>query len=502
MIKVGGVAKTLGGRAWAALALVTIAGATASIFVAQAVWEAAMIYASAVLFCFALDRLGARLWPGRPVSLVRLVLFLLATQPLAILLVALADGQLDYDTMNGRFSLAAGAAQLVAVTLELGATTLAGAFVVGRNRRRSPLSLHQCLDTFTGEFRALACWISAGILGSRFVLLFFGPVLPEVLSYVLRLFIAYFMPTFLLAGAALRSGHRAAGVVVALLGVTVPLVVLSGSRGDALMPVILLGVGYVAARPMRSGRLLRLALMGGAAFAAVMFIGEVARSDKQGRTGEAALQRVDSFQAAFQEYGSAETARASTLRRLISFSTHSVVTRIPLEVPFEDNGLWGLPLDVVDKFLPRFNFSGISDTELPRNVMLNDLGFLVAWGTAVELTLLADAWYRGGHLGVIVVGLLLGMLLQAVEDRVYHRLASRPELVVVLLFIMTTLFSVVVRDFVLGLRSIAFMIASSLLLVFAATGLRGSRRRRRVLQTDGVALAGTSPHLKAPTAAG
>ncbi len=501
-MKGAGVADTLGGRAWAALALVTIAGGLASVFVAQAVWGAALTNAVAVLLCFALDRLAAHLWPGRPVSLVRLALFLLATQPLAILFLALAEGQLDYETMKGRFSLATEAAKVAAVTLELGAAALAGAFLVGRTRGRSPLSLHQCLDTFTGEFRALACWVSAGILVSRFVLLFYAAALPDAFTYLLRLFIGYFMPTFLLAGAALRNGHRAASVVVALLGLTVPLVVLSGSRGDALMPVILLGLGYVAARPMQGRRLLRLSLVAGAAFATVMFVGEVARSDQQGRTGEAALQRVNSIQAAFQEHASAETARSSTLRRLISFSTHSVVTRIPVEVPFEADGLWGLPADFLDKFLPRFNWSGISDTELPRNFMLNDLGFLVAWGTAVELTLLADAWYRGGYLGVFVVGLLLGMLLQSVEDRIYLRLGRRPELMVVLLFVMTTLFSVVVRDFVLGVRSILFMLVTSLLLAFAAAGLRGRQRRQNQARVAAAALAGRSPLLRPPRLVG
>ncbi len=79
---------------------------------------------------------------------------------------------------------------------------------MGRTRGRSPLSLHQCLDTFTGEFRALACWVSAGILVSRFVLLFYAAALPDAFTYLLRLFIGYFMPTFLLAGAALRNGVR------------------------------------------------------------------------------------------------------------------------------------------------------------------------------------------------------------------------------------------------------------------------------------------------------
>jgi hypothetical protein len=431
----------------------------------NAVW----INSAALLSYVGMERFAASYWPGRPVSLLRCTLFLVCVPILFLIAAFFLEGDVTYANDSGYFSHANGAWLVALAGVVLHLSSVIGAAAVGKVRGFRPSESRIVLSGFRGGFHLLVAVLAGAALIARVMLLFYQAEMSATLAYFLRVFLGNGTALFIFLGIALRLRHPSALVVsAATLGMSV-VVLLSGSRADALLPPAFLVIGYVMGGPVERRTLVAGAIGAGTLFLFSMSLGSVLRDDERGRTGQAVGARFEELGSRIGEGSRMAIVTEASVRRMVSDSAHSVITRVPVEVPFEPGGLLNIPEELWTKFVPRLNYSGISETETPRNWMLNEFGFLVKWSTSVELTLVADAWYRGGFLGLIVVGLLLGMVLQAQENLVYRAMLRRPQYSAVLFFSASGLLLVEGRDVVSALRGMVFLIISGLILAVAAT---------------------------------
>jgi len=253
---------------------------------------------------------------------------------------------------------------------------------------------------------------------------------------------------------------------------------LAGSRLAAVFSVGMLVFGYAAGKQTAERTMWRWAALAFPLLVVVGFLGERLRSDEKGRTGRAALERVDKVWTAVDSVDRAFLLK-STLLRLASPGEHSVITRVPNELPFEQFGVLRIPVDFASEFLPRFAITGRSEDYTPRHWILNELGFVVNWETSMELTLLADAWLRGGFLGILVVGILVGFLLQAFEDFVYRKTRHQAVWFAALVFAATGLLSVESNGVASGLRAEVFYCTAGIALIVLARPPSWLHRPRR-----------------------
>jgi hypothetical protein len=437
------------------------------------VWSGIWAHSLTAIALALLERFLARHTVDSGISVLRMLMYVGALPSLALQVLFILDGEAGYTTSTAAFSYADGAWQVAIAVVLIHAAIVTGALVVARPR--NPIPLQTVISGFSDTFLWLACVLVFVFWFLRVVLAFeteaFGPG-----AYVARLFLAYYQAIFVFAGMALRKRLPLARAAFLVSLPAAAIIVLTGSRGDALFPGTFFALGYAAARPLSRREVLRLAPFVAAAFFGAMFIGSAVRTDERGRTGQAALERMG-------EIGGAVAAQRGsflneTLGRLVSTSTHSVLTRIPSEVPHEPSGVLSIPLDFVGQFLPRFNLSGTSETEVPRNWMLNDLGFRVNWATSVELTLVADAWYRGGYVGLVVVGLLIGLVLQLVDNAVSLKARSLVEVTAVSFFLSTGVLYFDGRDIVQSVRAMVFLAVAGLSMALTARAVARRRRDR------------------------
>lgn len=447
----------------------------------NAVW----VNALAILAFVGMERVAARLWPGRAVSLLRATLFVAVAGNVFLVLAFFIQGNPGYANWGGRFWHADGAWLVALAGVGLHLSALLGAVVAGRGVSRGTGSDVNVWASYSRWFLLLVNGMVWVHLLLRAVLLFAIQELPPPLVYAARLYLSLYLALYVFLGMSLRQGMRFSRITAVAVLLMSLVLLLSGGRSDALYPLLFLGAGYALARPAGRATVIRWALVALPAFALAMYVGGRVRDDERGRTGEAVLERAADLSSVMASGDGRTTAVEASIRRLISDSTHSVVTRIPKEFPFENDGVVKLPGEIADRFLPRFNLSGISESETPRNWMLNDLGFLVTWSTSVELSMVADAWYRGGALGLLVVGLLLGFTFQVLENGVYRAMRRRPQASAVLLFVVPWLPTIEGRDIVAALRSVAFAAVAAMVMVAAARVLEQRKRSGRGWKAGG-----------------
>lgn len=429
----------------------------------NAVW----FHAASIAALVWLERIASNRWPGRPLSFLRATLFIAAAQPVFLCIAFLLEGEARYANISGYFSHADKAWLVALASVLLHGAAVAGAFLAGRGIAVSQ-GIRVLHAGFSRWFFTLVAWLAIIHGLARLTVLFLSAEVPLEISYSLRIFLSNFLAIFAFLGMALRLRISSARVAGVFSLVVASVVLLSGSRGDALMPFLYVAVGFVLAEPVDRRTLGRWAAVAVPVFIAAMLFGSLVRQDERGRTGDAALARLGEVGTAAPEVSENASVSEHTIRRMVSNSYHSVITRIPQELPFEENGLLKIPEEFLAKFLPRFNYGGTSDTEVPRHWMLNDLGFLVNWATSVELPLAADAWYRGGFVGLVVVGLLLGFAFQLTENALYRAMQSRTQYSTLLLFGMTGLPLVEARDVVSALRGMVFLLVAGLAVVALA----------------------------------
>lgn len=453
------------------LMLFAVLAAAAAPLLEEAARYSVWINAVALLGYLVLERSAARIWHGRLLSLLRVTFFIAAAGPFFLIIGTFLQGDATYANMTGRYRHSTDAGLVALAGFVLHAAALGGAILAGRWPSMASRGAEDLARGYSIWFFRLVGWLVVVYAILRLTVLFLLQELPPVVTYGARLYLSYFMPIFILLGYALRVRMESARLAAIVAVATSALVLLSGGRSDALYPIIFLSAGYVLARPVERGALVRWTSIAVPLFFLAMYAGGLVREDERGRTGEAVIARVEDWSSTIAGGGNRSSAVEVTVGRLISNSTHSVITRIPAEFPFEVDGLSKLPAEALSRVLPRFNLQGTSETEQPRNWMLNDLGFLVNWATSVELTLVADAWYRGGFAGLVVVGLTLGLMLQLLENVVYVSMQRRSVNSAILVFVAPWLLTIEARDIVDALRTMLFASMAGLMMVIAARSL-------------------------------
>jgi hypothetical protein len=439
--------------------------------------DASMLFAvHGAFLCFAIwlyRRLDQRAI-DRPVGLLRLSVLLISNNSMMLIIAsALSDGDFRYATLSGSYSHQSGAPVVVLANVLFTLALCAPAFLGPRraNSAAAPLSP----DLPPKVLRWLV-FVGGAVVFARGALLFWPSGAAEVVAYFVRLFASLLGPTVLFIGIALRL-RTPVGLLFAAFAAGVSAVtLLAGSRWDAIFPIVLLSAGYVLARPIGGTRLFLLGSAGLAVLFTALFVGQALREDGAGRSGAAALQRTERLGDRLGASEARSGATAATVGRLVSNSTHAVITRIPEEVPHEDGGLISIPVNLIESLLPRFNWSGTSESELPRNWVLNKLGFVVNWTTSVEFPLLPDAWYRGGWIGTIIVGLLAGTILHLAEGYAYRSARRRPEGLLLLVVLVSGLPGFLGRDIVWAARALVFNLVAAIGLLKIVRILAGRTR--------------------------
>lgn len=397
---------------------------------------------------------------SRSIGLISILFLIAFVQPVSLIIAAFIQGEVMYITGQAIHSHYDGGVLVAgAQAVFFGATCIAAVLcgLVYQARSGGWIEITGRLSDRTLRLAEILTWI---VTVARVGTLLMGSEANEVLQYFLRLVVGFFVGVFFLMGVSLRRGSRMATLSIAVTAMLSALLLMTGSRADAIYPLLLTALGYAFAKPTPAAKLATWAGTGSVLIAGALFLGSVVRTDQRGRTAEAGLERLNRLSETVAMGMAEETAAESTIRRLLRNSTHAVITEIPDHYPHETDGLVKIPFEIVDKIMPRFNFSGRSERELPRNWMLNDLGFMVSWATSVELSLVADAWYRAGFFGLIVIGALVGALLGLLEAFIYRKIAQNPTWIVMFIFAASGMLLIEGRDFVAGLRSIVFLITA------------------------------------------
>lgn len=433
--------------------------------------------------------------PGYPVSLLEILLGLTAIQPAALILAILLEGDVVYVTDIAVFSHFERAERVAAVAGLFCLAAVCGWLIAARRVRTPRTTWREILARVPRRFSRFVAVLLAAVAVAKLVLLF-PESLPAALGWALRLYVGFLQGMTILLGAYLRGGDLLnAWVAIGLAGVS-GLSLVAGNRTDAILFIALVGYGFAIARPLR--RLTLLLLGGGALGAAIFFLwfGETLReSDSLGRSGEAAISRLSNIGETADLSSFREAGTSGGVRRLLRNGSHAVISSVPDRLPFEQDGLVGIPLEMARRFLPKFRFEGISDSEDElRNIFLAQLGFRISWSTSVELALVPDAWLRGGWFGVVLIGLGVGAILRVVQDGLERILRRDPTGILALVIIVPAMFLIEGRDFVWGLRSLAQYLAVALVLFFA----QGVSLRRRYGAARGASV-GLAPSAVPPS---
>lgn len=423
-----------------------------------------------------------RLVPS-PVSLVSLHVHVAAIQPTTLLLATILEDDVVYLTDFGTSSHHTGSFYVAAARFACCGGATLGAIVVGGLRPSRPLRFPAVLEALPP--RVVAALLTAGVAAYvlHVALIFVDPSVAPALQWVLRILANALGPLVLFVGVGLRSGSKYARGALLVLVPLSAIQTVAGNRTWALEPFVFIGIAWLALTRIRLRRLVPAALGFAAAASVVMFVGDKLRGgDQAGRTGQAAVARVEEMaeggaQRRF-DGSSGQEFRESTLHRLLRNSTHAVVTHIPEVLDHEPNGLAKLPEDFARDLLPGFYFDGRTRDRSYRNWFLNDLGFMVNWNTSVELSLVADAWYRGGALGAVLIGILVGMLLQATERFARYDLENAPHRIVALLGFAGLSMYFEGRDIVTGMRQLVLLTPVFYSIILALRMLSDSSRDR------------------------
>lgn len=425
--------------------------------------------------------LVVRIVAARHLGLVSLLYLTAVLQPISLIVAAGIQGDVMYLAGEAIYShfdggVLVACAQAVFYTAVCCSVVAWGLLLSPRRWRW--MEVVERVEPRTLRLAEISSWF---VMAARLGVLVGRDQIGDRLQYFLRLEAALFVGVFFFLGVGLRRGSRLAGITVPVNVLFSAFLLLTGSRMDALYPPLLVAVGYALARPTSQARLVAWAGVGTAVLMIALFVGSVVRTDQRGRSAEAGLERLNRLGDAVSTGRAEETPTESTVRRILRNSTHAVITRVPDLYPFEQNGLTKIPFELVDKALPRFNYAGRSENELPRNWMLNDLGFMVNWSTSVELAVVADGWYRGGFAGLAVVGAVVGAVLGLLEALINRKVAAKPSWIIMWVFCASGIILIEGRDLVIGFRSLVFLFAAGQLFLtvdrMARVGVAVGRRK-------------------------
>lgn len=437
-----------------------------------------------------------------PLSLVELMLIWALVAPAALVIATIVFGDAVYDTARTWFSHHDKGEDVALARVAFYGTAFAGAVTAATFPRRSAKTQtreNERPRRALEDLSRIALWPGVVLVASRLWLIGAAEDV-SWWTYGARVASSQLQSLHLLVGVAAAKGRRWAWPTTVLLGVATTLSLLGGNRFDNLFGICLWCAGWVIVRPISQKTVRLLAPPALAAFVGLVWVLGVIRDDGMGRDLRAGLSRLESAGGVVEAFGENTSRGERPLARFISTSTHSVLTRVPQEVPFDSKGLSAVPREFVEAFLPRFYREKPIGEVTSRNRGLNDLGFLVTWETSVELETIADAWWRGGWSGLLLVGLAVGLSFGAV-DRVcsFRRESARPFQLVGL-FLWAAVPQMLWRDIVAAVRmgvqlSIAAVLFWAIAWAWQQWRVREAtpERERARLTRRGVRVAGQAP---------
>lgn len=449
---------------------------------------------STTLFChsaliialIAMRRLVGALLPPRPVHAATMLLAFAQIQPLALVVACLLEGDVVYATGLGAFSHHDQTVRVAVATLVLCAATSVAALLVALLDRRPAPPWSSFLARINDSDMRILQLIGTALFVAQLVLLFDrdATVINRDLGglYVVQVAVGALHGASLYVGVALRRRHATARAVLPFLVAGAVIMVIGGNRFPVVLLVIELAAGYVLAGVVSRAKLVSLAALAAAVSVLTLVAGDVLRGDGGGRSGQVAVQRLTDIVAgdSHAELDS-ETVRLTTVHRILRNSTHTTISRVPETIPFDPAGVEGMPKEFANTFLPGTLRGDDWHPEL-RAMFLRELGYIINDTTAVEFALLGDAWYRGGWLALIVVGLVLGIALQIAESYAY--LGSPLEQALKVVTVVTAVHHMEGRDIVFGVRRLLLMcVTASALLFLLRLRARGAFSRQAVQPT-------------------
>jgi hypothetical protein len=419
------------------------------------------VQSSLLLAYLAMYGLLALASPPRPLPIAGSFFLFAANQPASLLVATLSDGQVDYINNWGVFSHHTQTGRVALAEFYFFSIVFGVLFLLARTTPRAPSTWKATLDMISPRMLRALQWIGIATQVDRILVEsgLFNAVAP--VAYVARLFTGWFTPAIFFVGVGVRRReNRATMMAVAMLPIAL-LLLLTGSRTYALLPLAYLGAGFILARPMPAVRLQLLAVIGVSIFSVAMYIGDVARSDERGRSLEAAVDRAGSLGEQVEATRDSLSVSDSAVRRILRNGDHAVLTMIPEALPFERDGLAKLPEELLIDLWPGLHFSGRTEKRLPRIFLLNEIGFFVSWQTSLPLGLVPDAWWRGGWLGLTIIAVIAALVVKMLELFIYHRMADQPERVFLLLSCVAALMTLEQHDIIHAVKAILWLMAAN-----------------------------------------
>jgi hypothetical protein len=433
-----------------------------------------------------LRHLVNRVLPSRPVHAASLLMSFAAVQPVALVLACVVEGNVTYRTATGVFSHLDHALRVAAATFVMFASAAAAAMAVGRLDRKPRPSFGELVAKLTDRDLNVLQFLGAALLIAQLGLLFGAGVETVAINrtfgfaYGVQVAIGALWATALFVGVALRRGLFTTRWLLVAMAVAGAIMVVGGNRASPIFAFLLVGVGYVLAAPIKPGRLLLLGSVIGSMVLVSLVVGDVLRSDGAGRSGEVALQRMTQLLEGARPDVDSDTVRITTLHRVLRNSSHTTISRVPETMPFERDGVAAIPDEFIDTFTPG-PLREASWRPTLRAEFLRELGYIIEDTTAVEFACLGDAWYRGGWLGLFVVGVIFGVAIQLAEIFVYRGTAR--EQAMKLTTLIAAVFQMEGRDIAFGVRRLVLMMFTTALVlwVLRIAALRAESAAERAL---------------------
>lgn len=474
--------KTALSAGMAAVALVPLAAAP---LLPDRLTTTLVLNAGLILFLLGLIWLLDRALQPAPLRFVHVLLFLAVSQPAALIVYSITEGEPTYYISWATPSHVFGSTRVVyAQSLFFFCVCLA-AIAAGLMAPRRATSWPGMLRRMPTPLHRALLFLAVSVMSLRFGLLFVRSETGSAAIYSARVFSNGFWWSAFFIGPALRLGVPGARAAVGLMCAVGAIALAGGNRSDALLPIVLAGFGYLLTGGIPRRRFVGILVSGVVLVAVGATIGEAMRqSDSAGRSGWAALDRIDRVSKDEQQIEvQSSTVIGSVAQRVLRNGTHAVITQVPEIQPFEPDGLAKLPRDFAENLLPAINLSGTTREKEPRHWILNEFGFTVNWRTAVELALIPDAWFRGGYIGVVLIGFAVGLFLQLAESFVYRNIDASPARVVMLLGVAASIPMLEGRDVAFGFRSMLIFGTQTFLMTIALE--MASRRAQPDLVVQG-----------------
>jgi hypothetical protein len=262
-----------------------------------------------------------------------------------------------------------------------------------------------------------------------------------VLGYIVRVVATALIVAPFLAGRDSRHDRGLAAMWCSVVLINAVIGISAGTRSKALIAAVLFAAGYVSALTRRQ-RIVVGAVAMLAVIPLIQFAGAVGVvRDRLGRGGFELMQS-DHVREVFRELSlelstsdqlDADAINNQGLGRLVAWTNVVVPLMTPETVPYR--GMDGL-FDEARKTFQVASISGLTADDLYDTGLFaapaRIYGFTISSNTAVEFTLAADAWSRGGALAAILFSFIAVLAMTVAELCAHHLQRFGPGVATVL----------------------------------------------------------------------